>query len=53
MDSRIVFGSAKERKRGRIKRADEYTDEERKKRAEAFLNGASAEKLVEYVEDEI
>ena len=37
-------------KNKRAKRADEYTDEERKKRAEAFMNGAHASSLVEYVD---
>ena len=37
-------------KNKRAKRADEYTDEERKKRAEAFMNGAPASSLVEYVD---
>lgn len=37
-------------KNKRAKRADEYSDEERKKRAEAFMNGAPASALVEYVD---
>ena len=37
-------------KNKRAKRADEYTNEERKKRAEAFMNGAPASSLVEYVD---
>ena len=37
-------------KNKRAKRADEYSDEERKKRAEAFMNGAPASSLVEYVD---
>lgn len=37
-------------KNKRAKRADEYSDEERKKRAEAFMKGTPASALVEYVD---
>lgn len=39
-------------KNRRIKRADEYTPEERRKRAEAILSGlATVSSLTEYIED--
>lgn len=41
---------AERMKNKRAKRADEYTNEERKKRAEAFMKGTPAAALVEYVD---
>lgn len=48
-----IYRRGKFLKEHRVKRSDEYTEEERKERAEALLSGRkTAEQLVEYVEIE-